>query len=166
MKNMNKHDIESELDKLSKVYERILELEDIRSNIQCVLEFTVSDLRTKKRYDELTKEMIKFRRKKISGSSEMGDMKLMRIIQEEIEDIRNDIGFGLIDKMNQISGLYISIYNNTDYIKNESNVIKCMKLRRLANNTNTDLEDYYKEYKSLDDLEERLITLYENLENA
>lgn len=161
---MNKRDIESELDKLSKVYERILELEDIRSHIQYVLEFTISDLRTKTRYDELTKEMIKFRRKNI-WSSEMADMKAIRIIQEEIEDIRNQFGFGMIDKMNQISGLYNSIYSE-DYKKNESNVIKCMKLRRLANNTNTDLEDYYKEYKSLNDLEERLITLYENLENA
>ena len=165
MKNMNKHDIESELDKLSKVYERILELEDIRSHIQCVLEFTISDLRTKKRYDELTKEMIKYRQKNILGSSQMDDMKAMRIIQEEIEDIRNQFGFGMIDKMNQISGLYNSIYSE-DYKKNESNIIKSMKLRRLANNTNTDLEYYYKEYKSLDDLEERLITLYENLENA
>ena len=162
---MNKHDIESELDKLSKVYERILELEDIRSHIQCVLEFTISDLRTKKRYDELTKEMIKYRQKNILGSSQMDDMKAMRIIQEEIEDIRNQFGFGMIDKMNQISGLYNSIYSE-DYKKNESNIIKSMKLRRLANNTNTDLEYYYKEYKSLDDLEERLITLYENLENA
>ena len=161
---MNKHDIESELDKLSKVYERILELEDIRSHIQYVLDFTISDLRTKKRYDELTKEMIKYRRKNIR-SSEMADMKAMRIIQEEIEDIRNQFGFGMIDKMNQISGLYNSIYSE-DYKKNESNIIKSMKLRRLANKTNNDLEYYYKEYKSLDYLEERLIILYEKLENA
>lgn len=165
MKNMNKHDIESELDKLSKVYERILELEDIRSHIQCVLEFTISDLRTKKRYDELTKEMIKYRQKNILGSSQMDDMKAMRIIQEEIEDIRNQFGFGMIDKMNQISGLYNSIYSE-DYKKNESNIIKSMKLRRFANKTNNDLEYYYKEYKSLDELEERLIMLYEKLENA
>lgn len=164
MKNMNKHDIESELDKLSKVYERILELEDIRSHIQYVLDFTISDLRTKKRYDELTKEMIKYRRKNIR-SSEMADMKAMRIIQEEIEDIRNQFGFGMIDKMNQISGLYNSIYSE-DYKKNESNIIKSMKLRRLANKTNNDLEYYYKEYKSLDYLEERLIILYEKLENT
>lgn len=164
MKNMNKRDIESELDKLSKVYERILELEDIHSHIQYVLDFTISDLRTKKRYDELTKEMIKYRRKNIR-SSEMADMKAMRIIQEEIEDIRNQIGFGMIDKMNQISGLYNSIYSE-DYKKNESNIIKSMKLRRLANKTNNDLEYYYKEYKSLDYLEERLIILYEKLENA
>ena len=164
MKNMNKRDIESELDKLSKVYERILELEDIRSHIQYVLDFTISDLRTKKRYDELTKEMIKYRRKNIR-SSEMADMKAMRIIQEEIEDIRNQFGFGMIDKMNQISGLYNSIYSE-DYKKNESNIIKSMKLRRLANKTNNDLEYYYKEYKSLDYLEERLIILYEKLENA
>jgi len=161
---MNKHDIESELDKLSKVYERILELEDIRSHIQYVLDFTISDLRTKKRYDELTKEMIKYRRKNIR-SSEMADMKAMRIIQEEIEDIRNQFGFGMIDKMNQISGLYNSIYSE-DYKKNESNIIKSMKLRRLANKTNNDLEYYYKEYKSLDYLEERLIILYEKLENT
>lgn len=161
---MNKRDIESELDKLSKVYERILELEDIRSHIQYVLDFTISDLRTKKRYDELTKEMIKYRRKNIR-SSEMADMKAMRIIQEEIEDIRNQFGFGMIDKMNQISGLYNSIYSE-DYKKNESNIIKSMKLRRLANKTNNDLEYYYKEYKSLDYLEERLIILYEKLENA
>lgn len=165
MKNMNKRDIESELEKLSKVYERILELEGIRSHIQYVLEFTISELRTKKRYDELTNEMIKYRQKNILGSSEMTNMKVMRIIQEEIEDIRNDIGFGMIDKMNQISGLYNSIYGE-DYKKNESNIIKSMKLRRLANKTNNDLEYYYKEYKSLDYLEERLIILYENLENA
>lgn len=160
---MNKGDIELELGKLSKAYERILELEDIRSHIQDVLEFSVADLRTKKRYDGLTKELSKYRQNNRLNSSD-GNMKLMKTIHEEIEDIRNELGFVKINKMDQISTLY-GRYNREN-IHNGCNIIKCMKLRRLAMKTNEELECHYKEYKNIEYLEELLLTLYEKIENA
>jgi hypothetical protein len=41
-----------------------------------------------------------------------------------------------------------------------------MKLRRLAIQTNEELEVLYKEYKNIDYLEELLVALYEKLENV
>jgi hypothetical protein len=60
---MNKQEIISKLETVSNAYERILKLEDIRSQTQDILELSVSDLRTKKRYDDLTKELSKYRQK-------------------------------------------------------------------------------------------------------
>lgn len=161
---MNKQEIISKLETVSKAYERILKLEDIRSYIQDVLEFSVSDLRTKKKYDELTKELSKYRQK-YRKSSSVGDMILMKTIHEEIENIRNEFGFDKINKLEQISSLYGRFFNE-EHIKNEGNIIKGMKLRRLAIQTNEELEVLYKEYKNIDYLEELLVALYEKLENA
>jgi uncharacterized Ntn-hydrolase superfamily protein len=152
------------LDTVSNAYERIIKLEDIRSQTQDVLELSVSDLRTKKRYDDLTKELSKYRQKNRWNSSD-GNMKLMKTIHEEIEDIRNEFGFDKINKLEQIGNLY-SRYYNEERIKNEGNIIKGMKLRRLAIQTNEELEVLYKEYKNIDYLEELLVALYEKLENV
>jgi len=160
----NKQEIISKLESVSNAYERISKLEDIRSQTQDVLEFSVSDLRTKKRYDELTKELSKYRQN-YRKSSSVGDMKLMKTIHEEIEDIRNEFGFDKINKLEQICNLY-SRYYNEERIKNEGNIIKGMKLRRLAIQTNEELEVLYKEYKNIDYLEELLVALYEKLENV
>ena len=160
----NKQEIVSKLDTVSNAYERIIKLEDIRSQTQDVLELSVSDLRTKKRYDDLTKELSKYRQKNRWNSSD-GNMKLMKTIHEEIEDIRNEFGFDKINKLEQIGNLY-SRYYNEERIKNEGNIIKGMKLRRLAIQTNEELEVLYKEYKNIDYLEELLVALYEKLENV
>ncbi len=157
----NKQEIISKLESVSNAYERISKLEDIRSQTQDVLEFSVSDLRTKKRYDELTKELSKYRQNYTVGDN----MKLMKTIHEEIEDIRNEFGFDKINKLEQICNLY-SRYYNEERIKNEGNIIKGMKLRRLAIQTNEELEVLYKEYKNIDYLEELLVALYEKLENV
>ena len=160
----NKQEIISKLESVSNAYERISKLEDIRSQTQHILEFSVSDLRTKKRYDDLTKELSKYRQNNRWNSSD-GNMKLMKTIHEEIEDIRNEFGFDKINKLEQIGSLYGRFFNE-EHIKNEGNIIKGMKLRRLAIQTNEELEVLYKEYKNIDYLEELLVALYEKLENA
>ena len=160
----NKQEIINKLETVSNAYERILKLEDIRLHTQDVLELSVSDLRTKKRYDDLTKELSKYRQKNRWNSSD-GNMKLMKTIHEEIEDIRNEFGFDKINKLDQISNLYGRFFD-VERIKNEGNIIKGMKLRRLAIQTNEELEVLYKEYKNIDYLEELLVALYEKLENV
>jgi hypothetical protein len=164
---MNKQEIISKLETVSNAYERILKLEDIRSQTQDILELSVSDLRTKKRYDDLTKELSKYRQenRRNPSPSDSNNMKLMKTIHEEIEDIRNEFGFDKINKLDQIRGLY-SRFFDVERIKNEGNIIKGMKLRRLAIQTNEELEVLYKEYKNIDYLEELLVALYEKLENA
>ena len=162
---MNKQEIISKLETVSNVYERILKLEDIRLHTQDVLELSVSDFRTKKRYDDLTKELSKYRQENRRNPSDSNNMKLMKTIHEEIEDIRNEFGFDKINKLEQIGSLYGRFFNE-EHIKNEGNIIKGMKLRRLAIQTNEELEVLYKEYKNIDYLEERLVALYEKLENA
>jgi len=164
---MNKQEIISKLETVSNAYERILKLEDIRSQTQDILELSVSDLRTKKRYDDLTKELSKYRQenRRNPSPSDSNNMKLMKTIHEEIEDIRNEFGFDKINKLDQIRGLY-SRFFDVERIKNEGNIIKGMKLRRLAIQTNEELEVLYKEYKNIDYLEDLLVALYEKLENA
>jgi hypothetical protein len=164
---MNKQEIISKLETVSNAYERILKLEDIRSQTQDILELSVSDLRTKKRYDDLTKELSKYRQenRRNPSPSDSNNMKLMKTIHEEIEDIRNEFGFDKINKLDQIRGLYSRFFNE-EHIKNEGNIIKGMKLRRLAIQTNEELEVLYKEYKNIDYLEDLLVALYEKLENA
>ena len=161
----NKQEIISKMESVSNAYERILKLEDVRSQTQDILELSVSDLRTKKRYDDLTKELSKYRQNNRWNPSDSNNMKLMKTIHEEIEDIRNEFGFDKINKLDQIRGLY-SRFFDVERIKNEGNIIKGMKLRRLAIQTNEELEVLYKEYKNIDYLEELLVALYEKLENA